>query len=48
MLKINGAQGTFIKNDKGEVTAVIHHMAGCRIAKERNLTTNDRAIGKIH
>jgi hypothetical protein len=27
-LKINGAQVTFIKNDKGEVTAVIHHMAG--------------------
>ena len=27
-LKINGAQLTFIKNDKGEVTAVIHHMAG--------------------
>ncbi len=27
-LKINGAQLTFIKNDKGEVTAVIHHYAG--------------------
>ena len=27
-LKINGAQLTFIKNDKGEVTAVIHQMAG--------------------
>src|SRR5260221_10028998 len=27
-LKINGAQVTFIKNDKGEVTAIIHHMAG--------------------
>ena len=27
-LKFNGAQLTFIKNDKGEVTAVIHHMAG--------------------
>jgi hypothetical protein len=27
-VKINGAQLTFIKNDKGEVTAVIHHMAG--------------------
>jgi hypothetical protein len=26
-LKINGAQVTFIKNDKGEVTAVIHRMA---------------------
>ena len=25
---INGAQFTFIKNDKGEVTAVIHHMEG--------------------
>jgi hypothetical protein len=27
-LKINGARLTFIKNDKGEVTAVIHHIAG--------------------
>jgi pimeloyl-ACP methyl ester carboxylesterase len=27
-LKINGAQLTFIKNNKGEVTAVIHQMAG--------------------
>ena len=27
-LKINGAQLTFIKNDQGEVTAVIHHIAG--------------------
>jgi CubicO group peptidase (beta-lactamase class C family)/GH35 family endo-1,4-beta-xylanase len=26
-LKIDGAQLTFIKNDKGEVTAVIHHQA---------------------
>jgi hypothetical protein len=26
-LKINGAQLTFIKNDKGEVTSVIHHAA---------------------
>jgi hypothetical protein len=25
---INGAQLTFIKNDQGEVTAIIHHMAG--------------------
>jgi hypothetical protein len=28
LVKINGAQLTFIKNDKGAVTAVIHHMAG--------------------
>jgi hypothetical protein len=27
-LKINGARLTFIKNDKGEVTAVIHHCPG--------------------
>jgi D-alanyl-D-alanine-carboxypeptidase/D-alanyl-D-alanine-endopeptidase len=27
-LKINGAQLTFIKNDKGEVTAIIHRIAG--------------------
>jgi hypothetical protein len=27
-LKIYDAQLTFIKNDKGEVTAVIHHFAG--------------------
>jgi hypothetical protein len=28
LVKINATQLTFIKNDKGEVTAVIHHMAG--------------------
>jgi hypothetical protein len=28
LLKINGAQVTFIKNDEGEVTAIIHRMAG--------------------
>jgi len=27
-LKINGAQVTFIKNDKGEVMAIVHRMAG--------------------
>ena len=27
-IKLNGAQLTFIKNDKGKVTAVIHHLAG--------------------
>jgi len=27
-LKINGAQLTFIKNDKGEVMAVIRHLTG--------------------
>jgi hypothetical protein len=27
-LKKNGAQVTFIKNDKGEVTAIIHHKSG--------------------
>jgi hypothetical protein len=27
-LKLTGAQVTFIKNDKGEVTAISHHMAG--------------------
>ena len=27
-LKIDGSQSTFIKNDKGEVTAVIHHIEG--------------------
>jgi hypothetical protein len=27
-LKIDGAQVTFIRNDKGEVMAIIHHMAG--------------------
>ena len=27
-LKINGAQLAFIKNDRGEVTSVIHHIAG--------------------
>ena len=28
LLTINGAQLTFIKNGKGEVTGVIHHMTG--------------------
>ena len=28
LLKITGAQVKFIKNDKGEVMAMIHHMAG--------------------
>jgi hypothetical protein len=28
MLKNHGAQVTFIKNDKGEVMAIIHHKAG--------------------
>ena len=27
-IKLNGAQLTFIKNDKGEVTAITHHLAG--------------------
>jgi hypothetical protein len=27
-LKVNGAQLTFIKNDKGEVTSVVHHYPG--------------------
>jgi hypothetical protein len=27
-LKINGARLTFVKNDGGEVMAIIHHMAG--------------------
>jgi len=27
-LKINGAELTFIKNDKGEITSVMHHIAG--------------------
>ena len=27
-LKINGARLTFIKNDQGEVTAIIHHITG--------------------
>jgi hypothetical protein len=40
-LKINGVQLTFIKNDKGEVTAVIHHGAGlpdCEGKKLKNLS----------
>jgi hypothetical protein len=28
LLKVNGAQVTFIRNDNGEATALIHHMAG--------------------
>jgi pimeloyl-ACP methyl ester carboxylesterase len=36
-LKITGAQVTFIKNDKGEVTALIHHMAGLPDSKGKKL-----------
>jgi serine-type D-Ala-D-Ala carboxypeptidase/endopeptidase len=36
-LKINGAQLTFIKNDKGEVTAVIHHIAGLPVSEGKKI-----------
>jgi len=38
-LKINGAQVTFIKNDKGEAMAIIHHMVGlgCPDSKGKKL-----------
>ena len=38
-LKINGAQVTFIKNEKGEVTALIHHMAGLPDSEGKKLKT---------
>jgi CubicO group peptidase (beta-lactamase class C family) len=40
-VKSNGAELTFIKNDKGEITAVIHHEAGlpdCEGNKLKNLS----------
>lgn len=36
-LKTNGAQVTFIKNDKGEVTGIIHHEAGLPDSEGRKL-----------
>ena len=38
-LKINGAQLTFIKNDKGEATAVIHHIAGLPDSEGKKLNS---------
>jgi len=38
-LKINGAQVTFIKNDQGEVTALIHHMAGLPESEGKKLNS---------
>jgi hypothetical protein len=38
-LKINGAQVTFVKNDQGEVTALIHHMAGLLDSEGKKLTS---------
>ena len=37
-IKINGAQLTFIKNDKGEVTAVTHHEPGVPDIKGRKVS----------
>jgi hypothetical protein len=37
-IKINGAQLTFIKDDKGEATAVIHHEAGLRDFEGKKLS----------
>jgi CubicO group peptidase (beta-lactamase class C family) len=36
-IKLNGAQLTFIKNDKGKVTVVIHHLAGLPDCKGKKL-----------
>jgi hypothetical protein len=36
-IKLTGAQLTFIKNDKGKVTAVIHHLAGLPDCKGKKL-----------
>ncbi|HET6408691.1 MAG TPA: alpha/beta fold hydrolase [Chthoniobacteraceae bacterium] len=38
-LKINGAQVRFIKNDQGEVTALIHHMAGLPDSEGKKLNS---------
>ena len=37
-IKINGAQLTFIKNDKGEVTTVTHHETGVPDIKGRKVS----------
>jgi Alpha/beta hydrolase family len=39
LLKITDAQVTFIKNDKGEVTALIHHMAGLPDSEGKKLNS---------
>ena len=38
-LKINGAQVTFIKSDKGEVTAMVRHKAGWPDSEGKKLKT---------
>ena len=38
-MKITGTQFRFIKNDKGEVTAVIHHVEGQPDVEGRKLKT---------
>jgi hypothetical protein len=46
-LKINGGQLTFIKNDEGQVTAVIHHSLGrgFRMSREGNLKNDLNDFG---
>jgi len=44
---INGAQLTFIKNDQGEVTAIIHHMAGRPDSEGKKLKKRMIAFGHI-
>ena len=38
-VKINGAQVTFIKNDKGEAMAIIRHKAGLPDSEGKKLKT---------
>jgi serine-type D-Ala-D-Ala carboxypeptidase/endopeptidase len=40
-LKINGAQLTFIKNDKGDMTAVVHHIAGLPDSEGKKLKKSE-------
>ena len=44
-LKIHGAQLTFIKNDKGETTAVIHHIAGLPDSEGKKLNNERTHLG---
>jgi hypothetical protein len=41
-LPINSAELTFIKNDKGEVTGLIHHMTGLPDSEAKKVNDSDR------
>lgn len=47
-LRINGAQVTFIKNDKGEVIAMIHRQAGLPDSEGKKLKSGDPVTENSH